>query len=363
VSTPAPDVPRTPPGAARAANGRIERVLRAAVILVPLGVFGNVLLTLVATDRALLRAVAGFPPALLLLAAALALLPWLTGAARILIWARFLGYGVRWRDGLRAVVATDLGAAVSPTAVGGDLFRWGVLVRRGLTPGSAATVTLVSKLEDAVFFALALPFAVIHTQAWRLPVLRLLTRELAHNLSLMLLLGAAIALASWLALRLVYAGGLGGRLRRGGLRFAGLTRRRLRGAWRDARTGFALIARGGGLWFAFSLVLTAIHWTARYSVVTAFAWYLGIPVDPVLFWLLQWVVFTIMTFIPTPGAAGGAEAAFSIVYAPLLPAGVLGLTTAGWRFLTFYLQVGLAALYFGGGSVLARRRDSSRRQQ
>ena len=42
----------------------------------------------------------------------------------------------------------------------------------------------------------------------------------------------------------------------------------------------------------------------------------------------------------------GAEAAFYFIYAPFLPQGVIGLATAGWRFLTFYLQLGIASVIF-----------------
>ena len=91
-----------------------------------------------------------------------------------------------------------------------------------------------------------------------------------------------------------------------------------------------------GLLNVFRLALSA-------SLLIAF---LGAPVQPVLFWLLQWVVFTVASFIPTPGAAGGAEAAFFLVYSPFVPSEVLGLATAGWRFLTFYLLLGLASILY-----------------
>ena len=44
-----------------------------------------------------------------------------------------------------------------------------------------------------------------------------------------------------------------------------------------------------------------------------------------LFFLLQWVIFTVMVFVPTPGASGGAEAAFLLVYSALLPVRIIGI--------------------------------------
>jgi glycosyltransferase 2 family protein len=328
-------------------GSRTRRVVNAAVLFIPIGILGNVILTLVATDRALLAAVATLPVGFLLLAVVLAVLPWFTSAARFLIWGRFLGYDLRARDALRAALAAEVGAALTPTAIGGDLFRFGALVERGLPPGAAATVTLVPKLEDAVVFGLAIPFAVVYTRAWELPVLRWATLEMIDDAGLAAATAALIGLASWLVVRLALRGFLGRWMRRRGRRRYASLRRRLRGAWHDARSAFAVVAQRGRTRFAATVALAAIHWTAKYSVVIALAAFLGIPHDPVLFWLLQFVVFMVMYLVPTPGAAGGAEAAFSILYAPLLPPGSLGLVTAGWRFLTFYLQVGLAAAVIG----------------
>jgi glycosyltransferase 2 family protein len=171
-------------------------------------------------------------------------------------------------------------------------------------------------------------------------------RLLSENALTVILGGALLRFAAVLAQRLALRGIAGSRLRRLGLRRAGRVRRRLRRTAREARRAAALVARRGRSRFAITLLLTGIHWGARYSVIAALALFLGIPFDPVLFWLLQWVVFTFMSFVPTPGATGGAELAFTAVYATLLPPGVIGLATAAWRLFTFYVPVGLAAIFF-----------------
>ena len=104
-------------------------------------------------------------------------------------------------------------------------------------------------------------------------------------------------------------------------------------------------------------------------MITALAWFLApqAHVDPVLFFLLQWVVFTAMSVVPTPGGSGGAEAVFVLVYSALLPDAVIGIATAGWRFLTFYVQLALGSILFTGMNLhdarraaLARRRGRAR---
>lgn len=333
----------------------LNRLFRTTLILIPIGVLGNVLFSLLVTDRELLTALPGLPRGYLLLAVLLGLTPWLTNSLRLLIWTRFLGHPLRLRDSLQMTLAVDLGSAISPTAVGGGFFKWGMLVQRGVAPGTAASLTTFPIIEDGIFFALALPIAVVATRSWDLPVFRILAEQVRSDAPVMLGSAAAIALLSWLAVRWILTGRLGDRTRQWGIQFLARTRRRFRDMWRDASEVFRLIVVRGKSRFALSLLLTALQWSARYSVISALVAFLGYPVQPVLFWLLQWVVFTLMALIPTPGAAGGAEAAFYLIYSAFLPERVIGLATAGWRFLTFYLQLGLASVLFfllnlhGGG--------------
>lgn len=328
-----------------AATG-LQKLFRTTLLIVPIGVLGNVAFSLLVTDRALLAALDEFPRHYLLLAVALGLLPWLTNALRLLLWTHFLGYPLRFREAMQMTLAVDLGSAVSPTAVGGGFFKWGMLVQRGVSPGAAASITTFPSIEDGVFFGLAIPAALLYTRAWELPLFDQVAGEFRRNAALVLVVAAAIALLTWLLIRTLLGGGLGGRTQQRSIRLLARLRRRLRATWIDAREVFRLIARGGKLRFLLSLLLTAVQWGARYSVVTALIAFLGVPVQPVLFWMLQWVVFTLMSFVPTPGAAGGAEAIFFFVYSAFVPERAIGLATAGWRFLTFYLQIGLAALVF-----------------
>lgn len=316
------------------------------LIAVPIGVIGNLLFSFLTTDRGTLRDLSAFPREYLLLAVALGLVPWLTNTWRLQIWTRFLRHRLRFREAFTITLAVDLGSAISPTAVGGGFLKWGMLVQRGVRPGRAASLTLLPQLEDGLFFLIALPAAVWWSRSWELPIFRQIGAQLRANTLIVLGIAALIALAATAVLRFVLRGGFGWRLRRRILWRLGRSRRKLRRTLRDARDVFRLIARRGKRWLALTLSLTAVQWIARYSVISALAAFLGAPVDPVLFWVFQWVVFTLMGFIPTPGAAGGAEAAFYLIYSSFLPGRVIGLATSGWRFLTFYLQLGLAAVLF-----------------
>lgn len=338
----------------------LRKLFRTALLVIPIGVLGNIAFSLLTTDRDLLGALGQFPRRYLLLALALTLVPWATNTLRLLIWTRFLGYHLPVRDAFKTTLVVDLGSAVSPTAVGGGIFKWGMLVQRGIRPGAAASITTFPIIEDGIFFAIAVPASLLLTRSWDLPVLEQATGGLRERAPLVLLGAAAVALLTWLAVRAALGGGLGSGARRRGLRTSARLRRRLRTGWRDAREVYRLMVAGGKWRFAVSLALTAIQWGARYSVISALVAFLGAPVRPVLFWALQWIVFTIMSFIPTPGATGGAEAAFFLVYSPFLPGRIIGLATAGWRFLTFYLTLAIAAVLFALLDAADRRRSVAR---
>lgn len=349
----------TPPKPRRRGRITIDRVFRLALILIPFGVLGNLALSWATTDTSLLASLPELPRGYLYLALVLGLVPWFTNALRLLVWTRFVGSGITFRDAFRIVLGGELGSSVLPTSSGGEIFRWGMMIQRGVSPGTAASVVTLGHVEDTVFFLVALPLAAVLSSAWELPVLRSLAGQVEGNVVLALVGGVAALAAVFLAYRLVMAGRLGGRPRRRGLRVSARVRRRFRKTWWDFREVYRLVAKRGKSRFLFTVALTAVQWICRYSVAAALAAFLGASVDPVLFFLLQWVVFTVMLFVPTPGASGGAEAAFYLVYSALLPERIIGLMTAGWRFLTFYLQLALGALVFAG-LTLADARDRSR---
>lgn len=345
---------RTPDGEQPAGMPRgLDKLFRTALIIIPIGVVGNVAFSLLVTEREMLSSLVDLPREYLALALVLTVIPWFTNALRLLIWTRFLGHGVRFGEAFRITLATDLGASVSPTAVGGGFFKWGLLVQRGVSPGAAASLTTLTPLEDGLFFLIAIPVALFLTASWAHPVFGRVADQFRENAPPVILIALGIAGFTWLSARWVLGGGLGRRTQRRGRRYLLRLQRAMRATWVDARQVYRLIRFDGKSRFALSMSLTAIQWIARYSVVSALVAFLGVPVQPVLFWLLQWVVFTLAAFIPTPGAAGGAEAAFFVIYSPFLPGSVIGLATAGWRFLTFYLLLGLAAVFYLGLGKLA----------
>ena len=76
---------------------------------------------------------------------------------------------------------------------------------------------------------------------------------------------------------------------------------------------------------------------------------IGIEANYLELFFMQWMVYLAMAFVPTPGASGGAEAAFYFVYKSILPESLLGIVVAGWRIITYYyiLLLGVVLLQIG----------------
>lgn len=328
----------------------LPRLLRLAAILIPLGVAANVALSLATTDRSLLATLWQLPALPFVAAVGLSAVPWVTQSLRMVIWTRFVGEPLSFPQALRIYAGGVLGSAVTPTAVGGGTIRWALAARQGVSVGKAASLLSVEGVEDVLFFLLALPLAATLSSASEADAYRQLSSRYVFHptspsviaLGVVVVLGLVVYVVSRLALR----GQLGPRRKRTALRWAARVRRPLRSVWSDVKRVFRLVARRGKGRFALSFSLTAVQWIARYSVATLIIAMLGGPLRPFLFWVLGWMTYAVSSPIPTPGAAGGAEATFLLLHRPFVPTEILGLATSTWRLVLFYLPAAAAAALF-----------------
>ena len=328
----------------------VRTLLRAAAWLVPLGVLVNVGVALLTTDYHYLREVGRVSAGAVLLTVVLALLPWVTQSLRIGLWTRFVGHPISFLEGLRIAAGGVLGSAVTPTAIGGGTIRWALAARRGLPAGHAASLLAVEAVEDLVFVAVALPVAIALSEVAGAQALDRASRSPALALQTPVLVGlgvfTALAVASAAVWRLALAGRLGAGGRRRALRLGARVRQAGRRTLADVRTVAGLVARRGKRRFAVSLSLTAFQWIARYSLATVVIALLGGPLRPFLYWILGWMSVAVSSAVPTPGAAGAAEATFFVLHAPFVPAEMLVVVTAAWRLLMFYVPALVAVVAF-----------------
>jgi uncharacterized protein (TIRG00374 family) len=282
-----------------------------------------------------------FSPAYFALAMLFSIVPWFTGSLRLLLWSRFLGKSMDYPAVLKISIGAELGAAVSPPLIGGSAVKIGMLMRRGFSGGTALSLSVLENMEDTIFFLVMVPLALTVSSAWNLPQVRSLQAGLGNPAVWTLLGGAGICIGVILLVII--------RISKNGMTWtAGLVRLRekVRSFYYNFTATYQRISREGKSTFALTMTLTSIQWICRYSIISLLLASMGVPVRPVLFMVLQVFVFALMTLVPTPGAVGGAEVMFSLMYSAFLPAGTIGLVTTGWRFLTFYFLLLLAAALF-----------------
>ena len=272
----------------------------------------------------------------LVLAALLSLLPWFWHCVRLAIWGRFFGVKISEVNLLRIAVATDVGGSFTPQAVGGMPVKISMLVQQGYSPGKAATLALLGNVEDVIFFSMAIPVSLFLTNPWENALWQYFGNFLSANGVFILCLVVVLPV-----LVVVF-------------RKITLKKRRdkpVASGWHqwsaDFKYAVRLIYTEGRRPFLLSILALSAQWLTRFSILISVLLALGLPNNLLHFFLLQWMVFVAMVLVPTPGATGGAEAAFLLVFGKIIPTGSAGTVLAGWRFLTYYfmLLVGAGLLW------------------
>jgi glycosyltransferase 2 family protein len=314
-------------------------------VIISLGLLISVAYSVFTVDSAALNAFSQFPAIWILVLAGMLILPWLADTFRLQIWLRFLGKRERFTEVFRMTLASEMASALVPAAIGGNGAKLGWLITRGIAPGTASSIMLLTALEDMIFFALAVPAALLlssEAQAGISPD-KLWDMLQTHGLTGMrgigLLLGGIITLGSagWIAWKLVPE-----RFKARLVTLNGKIKQQVVLAKQTLRQ---MVTRGGWRFFL-TVSLSGLHWACRFSMLTVLLVGLHQYVDPFNFFASQWLVFMLMKLFPSPGATGGAELTFLALYRSFLPENLLGLLVGAWRVLTFTLPVGLATLIF-----------------
>lgn len=340
----------------------LRQAFRLILILVPLAVLGNIIYTLAYTDRHSLAVIAGIDFAWLGVAVLFSLLPWIFAVARLHVWNRFFNLRLSTRQLAEAVVASDVASITTPTAVGGGYAKIGILIFHKVNPGLAASLAMIGSIEEYVMMMVFVPAGWLFFAPEGMSILPLLTKlaDIRLLYGLAALAGAGVLISFFLRKTPRLRVRIRRRLRAS--RLHSFVSRHFSKSAHDFTLAFKLISRGGKRFFIINVVLAAIQWGMRYSVFTAIAAGMGLSPEPMAFLLLQWMVFMVIMLVPTPGAIGGAEMTFMVIFKDFLPAGMLGAAASAWRLVATYLQLLAGAalmLYFEKPSL---KKHSSTRE-
>jgi uncharacterized protein (TIRG00374 family) len=333
-----------------------KRVFCIFIVVTSFVVIAHVVFLLFAAHECRLSCLLQFPPRYLALVVLLSLLPWIMHSLRLLVWTRFLGTRLTLLEALKIVMGTQLGAAISPTAIGGGAAKIALLVERGVRPGVAALLNAVGGFEDAVFLLSVVPLAlVLSSDSDLAPLLALTERAKGHSLALAIALAIAISLVVLVVclwkriprcIRERLPTGLLNQLKNG-----------VKHGSADFLSTLQIVKARGKSRFLMTMPLVAVQWVCRYSMISVLFAAVGLPVKPLQFFVFQWFVYILSGLVPTPGGSLGAEAAFYFVFRPHMTADVAGVLVVAWRFFSFYMLVILgASLMF----VLYFRKSSSK---
>ncbi|WP_066532418.1 lysylphosphatidylglycerol synthase domain-containing protein [Erythrobacter sp. CCH5-A1] len=284
-------------------------------------------------------------PGLLLLAAAIAFVPMLANSLRFALWGRFLGVGLGFRGGLKVVTGTMVTNSITPSAAGGMPIKMLFLLGEGVPARRAATLISLQTAEDALVMT-SLAALCVTFSGFQLADFLGRQQGLVVQIETDLVLIAGIALGV-----IALVTGLVGALRAGLLgegpraRAAALLARARDFGAHVVTDWLGVMRRGKGMALA-NLALALAQWLARFSIAGLVLAAFGQEWHPALYWLLQYLVQSISSVVPTPGGAGGAEAGFLLLFAPFVAAGVLVAAMSTWRLIFFYLPLAGAALVF-----------------
>lgn len=311
-----------------------------ALSILPILALANVAFLAWPTDRApLFESIV--KPHYLVFAVGLVFVPAIVNSVRLWLWGHFFALDLSPAKSVRIVTGTMVANAVTPAASGGPAVRWLLMVFEGIPGKRALTILSFQVTEDMLVLfsfvgisATLTGFAAFDALAGDAELLERLGISARSLVS-----GGVVGVTTAGAILLAAARGwFGSRVSSWFAQLGGIVR--------TMGQDWASMVRDGKRYAFAGLALTIIQWSAQFSVATLVIAAFGAQWRPMLYWLLQYLVQAISSVVPTPGGAGGAEAAFLLLFAPFLPDTILWTAMTLWRLLFFYLPLTVAAVVF-----------------
>ena len=328
-------------------NENLYLILKRVFLFLPFLVLVNIAFAFFTTDIKSFYKLNSFSLYYFNISILLGLAPWLTHSLKIYIWCLYLKYKISYLECIRIAIGSDLGAAISPTAVGGSPVRAAMLIADGVKPADSIFMSLVATVEDTFFLIFSFVALLLALDATDTALLKFLDIKYI-SLSLFYYLLIIIPVFYVLYITVLYR-----------FNWIRQTINWFRALTKDILIVFKQVLKNGKSIFTISFILNILQWMSRYVIIYTLLLSLGVDVSFFETLLLGWFVYFVILFIPTPGATLGAEAAFYLIFASLLSNDLIGVITFGWRFLTFYLQLTLGIIIFLASGYFTRGNPNS----
>ncbi|MEO1731867.1 MAG: flippase-like domain-containing protein, partial [Pseudomonadota bacterium] len=344
TNTPASTEERDSPAPASPLRDLPRRTLTIALWVLPFVALGNVALLVWSlggvdvSDRIV-------APHLIGVAMMLVFIPMLSHSLRLALWGRFFGLDLGFARALKITTGTMVANSVTPSATGGVPIKLAFLLGAGIETRRALALISFQTAEDALVLFSMLGICIGIT-GFALADFLGSDPELAAQFDMTLRSISMIVIWTLVGIAVlgvvIAAGLLGGRVRELARRASQAITRWVSGVLRDWGEVFRR-----GKWIAVvNIGLALLQWSVRFSIAGLVLAAFGVEWRPALFWLLQYLVQSISSIVPTPGGAGGAEAGFLFLFAPFVDPDLLVPAMSAWRLIFFFLPLTGAALVF-----------------
>ncbi|UYG00939.1 lysylphosphatidylglycerol synthase transmembrane domain-containing protein [Halomonas sp. GD1P12] len=304
------------------------------VVLLLAAVVAPLVLVLLAGGREALLYARAFPTSLLGLMVVIAAVCWNINALRLRL---MLGIGtLNQRSALGIELAAKFALCATPGGSGGPVTLLALLSRRGVPPAKGTAVFLIDQGCDSLFFlsmlGLAVAASLIGETRW--PHQGLIEAALLG-------LGVLFTLFVFVILYLPRLLRLRPKARPQAVRRRWLARRLLRG-----RRALAMTLRLPKPTLAAILLLTALHWVLRYSLLFIAVIGVGGQADWLWTFLIQMLAMAASQLSFLPGGAGAAELGVGTLLLPLMAQEQVAAAVLVWRLVSYHLYLGVGAPVF-----------------
>ena len=336
-----------------------KKIINRLILFIGLGVFAHIIFVLSTTEKSLILYLNKLSPGHILLIILLMLYPWVSYAARVVMWSRFLKEKLSYADALRVVITADLASALSPTAVGGAPVKAALLINRGFSPGSVGFMLTYGVIEDIIFYITGIVLAGFFSAG----LLSQIGQELSdffNAYAWQIIVIVAVLSTYFLMLyhkkipsryRIwVY---LPEKMRTRIFQF----RTKMSQSFKEMSSNFTHALKNGKLKMVLSMLMLYIQWLSKFSVLIVILHAFNIDFNTIQIYVRQWVIYVTMLFIPTPGASGGAEASFLLIFGKSIPSDITYLVVSLWRLFTYYFLLVAAVIFYSLLSYFLRKEE------
>lgn len=312
----------------------LNKTLNRLVIVVSVGIVAHLVFLLLTNEKNIFQYVSQIKLQYVFLILVLLSMNWIGHGLRIVIWTHYLKQRLKFLTGVKIAIYTELGQAITPTLIGGGPIKLALFIRNGLSTGKAGFLTLLGGVEDFIMYSSVFVISCFYAKDSVFKIVEAIGYFVTEKWDVILMVLAALFI-----LRIIFKK----------LNWSIVPQKynqawenlmiELKSGWHEMIYTFGKVIRNGFGYFLISFTILILQWTSRFTVLIVLLYALGVEFEPVQIYLQQWIVYLTMIFIPTPGATGGAEATFFLLFDGEIPKDLLPLIVSTWRFFIYYLML------------------------